>query len=118
MARTILNGQIDFNGVERVNTIDDLDPYPLRCAAKVFHPWDGATEFGKSDDWPGIDARTITEHCACGRWRRRTVNNRNGELLSVAYGGGQMVMVGTRDSRAAFLLWMQRQRKALVGAGR
>lgn len=118
MARTVLNGQIDIYGVERVESLEQLDPYPLRCAAKVFHPWDGPTEFGKSTDWPGIDARQITEHCLCGRWRRRTVNNNNGALLSVAYGGGQMVMRGMQDSRAAFLLWMQRQRKALVGASK
>ncbi len=105
---------VDVYGIERVDTLEDLDWYPLRCAARFFHAWDDGVTYGVSTEYPGVKASTYTERCKCGRWRRRTVSDKTREILTVSYGGGQMVQRGTLDTRRAYVLWMQRQRKSLL----
>lgn len=104
---------VDVYGIERVDEIKDLEFYALRCAAKWNHPFDGGFTVGPAEGWPNAEA--VTEKCLCGRWRRRTIHKRTGELLTVAYGGGQMLTV-REDVRKLYLAFVTRQRKALENA--
>lgn len=102
----------DAWGVKRVPTVDHLSFYALRCQAMFFHPWDGPVDQYAARDVP--NAITVVQHCACGRQRQRTLNNRTGMPVSAPnYSGGEMPQEPC-DRRIAFLLFLRAQREALT----
>lgn len=110
---------VDSLNQERCDEIEDLTFEQLRCGGGVAggrHVFDQ----GMAQSEPAkhfANAVAVKESCSCGRWRRRTINAKTHELLTVAYGGG-VILTGPFSSRDVFWAYMRaclkRQGKTLT----
>ena len=107
-------------GVTRVTSIMDLPDVSIRCAAAgrhvgFFHDDPPVIECG---GWGSVRSAEVTYRCDCGRWRRDVVDLDDGEVLTVAYGGGTLIAAGSspgrREARAEYLRRVQARARRRV----
>lgn len=91
----------------RVASLADLPDVNLACLL-LGHRWPADTAAVPiTAGWGGADVSRLDFRCGCGRRRREVVDDRTGEILTRAYGGGVLLAHGQfvprADARAEFI---------------